>query len=68
MRLQVARTVASVTCSQWATSPSELGHAVAVEGEPLEDLDRRGLVGDADDEDAHAVTSVARSGALRCSW
>ena len=43
----------------------QLVGAVAVDREPLEQRDRRGAVGDADDEDRHAVASWA---ALRCSW
>ena len=55
----------------------QLGHAARVEREALEQWTRGGLVGDAHDEDAHAVTSSScnRSKssatvppALRCSW
>ena len=50
----------------------ELDQAVVVEGEPLEDGHRRGLVAHTDHEDAHAappgsVTAPAPL-ALRCSW
>ena len=53
----------------------ELGDGVGVERDLLEHRDRGGLVGDPDDEDAHAVsTTLVRPGpsgpfiALRCSW
>jgi hypothetical protein len=42
----------------------ELVDAVSVERHPLEQGDRRGLVGDPDDEDAHAGAPWV----LRCSW
>ena len=46
----------------------ELGGALTVECELLEQLDGSGLVGDADDEDAHDATSDPGAIDLRCSW
>jgi hypothetical protein len=40
----------------------QLVHAVAVERDPLQQRDRRGLVGDPHDKNAHA------NAAFRCSW
>ena len=45
----------------------QLGRSLGVDGHPLEQRDRSGAVGDAHDEDAHAVAPCA-SGGLRCSW
>ena len=42
----------------------QLVDAVAVQGDLLEEVHRRGVVGDAHDEDAHAVSPWV----LRCSW
>jgi hypothetical protein len=46
----------------------QLGGAVGIEREALEQLDRRGLVGDPYDENAHETTSVPGTTDLRCSW
>ena len=51
----------------------QLLHAVVVERDPLEQRDRRGVVGDADHQDAHRIRDLdlarsALSCALRCSW
>ena len=46
----------------------QLGGRVEVEREALEQLHRRGLVGDPHDQDAHDASSDPGATALRCSW
>ena len=46
----------------------QLDGAVGVEREALEQLDRRGLVGDPHDQDAHDTAPAPGAIDLRCSW
>ena len=71
-------TVASATCSLATSVVQQLGTPSASSATPLEQRDRGGPVGDADDEDAHADVhrraldggerAAVRPAALRCSW